>query len=101
MSGFELHIDQSLAALRELLGETAQQHSRHQQLQPGFSPSASGRGFSVQGEALADMFEGLHRGVEKRIDAFTYTTEAARNEVTRFAETDQEFGAVFEGMTRS
>lgn len=98
MSGFELKIGESLATLRGLLGETTQQHSIHRQRVPHYSPSASGRGFSAHGVALADMFEGLHRGVEKRIDAFTQTTQAAEEEVKRFDNTDKVFGAGFDGI---
>lgn len=98
MSGFELKIEETLATLRGLLGETAQQHSNHRQQVPHFSPSASGRGFSAQGRALAEMFEGLHCGVEKRIDAFTHTTQAAAEEVKRFGDTDCVFGAGFDGI---
>lgn len=44
------------------------------------------------------MFEGLHRGVEKRIDAFTQTTQAAEEEVKRFDNTDKVFGAGCDGI---
>ncbi|WP_053546066.1 hypothetical protein [Corynebacterium deserti] len=98
MSGFELQVDATLSALRGLLGETAQQRDTHHKHRPNFAPSAAGRGFGAQGRALADMFEGLHGGVEKRIDALTRTTRAARSEVERFAESDGAFATDVDGV---
>ncbi|ALC05058.1 hypothetical protein CDES_03025 [Corynebacterium deserti GIMN1.010] len=98
VSGFELQVDATLSALRGLLGETAQQRDTHHKHRPNFAPSAAGRGFGAQGRALADMFEGLHGGVEKRIDALTRTTRAARSEVERFAESDGAFATDVDGV---
>ncbi|ANE03277.1 hypothetical protein [Corynebacterium crudilactis] len=98
MLGFELKIAESLSALSGLIGETAQQQSIHRQRQPHFPPAAAGRGFSAHGQALAEMLERLHGGVDKRINAFAQTTQAAELEVQRFEETDRIFGAGFDGI---
>lgn len=93
MSGIEVQVDAAMAALRGLLGESTDQSRIHRSSSPAYPPTAAGRDFSVQGAALASMFEELHGGVARRIDAFSATTDAAAKQVDGYRTTDAEIAA--------
>lgn len=91
MSGFNVDVDAAISSLRALLGETTHQHERHKAAQPSYPPAAAGRDFGAFGVEVATMFEALHRGVDKRLEAMETTTDAATRQVGIYADTDRAF----------
>ncbi|MFP7364920.1 hypothetical protein SFC07_03945 [Corynebacterium callunae] len=100
MDGIELEVDAALEVLRNLIGETTQQHSTHRDTQPRLDPSATGRGFASQGRNLSDTLNALHLGVEKRLNALALSSEAAAVQVQELFDADTHFSAGVEGVDR-
>lgn len=100
MDGMELEVDAALEALRNLMGETAQQHTTHRATPPQLEPTATGRGFAAQGRNLSEMLNALHLGVEKRLNALALSSEAAVAQVQEYAGSDKNFAVGLEGIDR-
>lgn len=98
MSGIEVQVDAAMTALRGLLGESVDQSRVHRSSAPSYPPTATGRDFAAQGAALTAMFEELHGGVARRIDAFSTTTEAAARQVGVYTATDGGIASTIDGI---
>lgn len=98
MSGFSLDAEAALSSLQKMLGETTAQSQIHRARRPAFPVTAAGRDFGAFGAEVARVFEELHRGVDKRLEALEATTAAAQHQVGVYAGAERDFSDVLDGQ---